>query len=105
MVTSPAPHRTQASPGLCLRVRALRRAHGPLHLTEPGALRAPHCVRAPAAQNMSFGKFAGAQLFKPEFRPFFYGICVAFISLGSLSLGGTPEAKKESKYLNPPKHH
>ena len=54
---------------------------------------------------MSFGKFAGAQLFKPEFRPFFYGICVAFISLGSLSLGGSPEARKESKYLNPPKHH
>ena len=65
----------------------------------------PANASAPARADMGFGKFAGKQLMAPEFRPFFYGIVVAFVGLGSLSFGGTPEARAESKYLNPPKHH
>jgi len=52
-----------------------------------------------------FWKFARMQVVKDEARPFMYGILVAFVSLGSLSLGGTKEARADSKYLNPPKHH
>lgn len=54
---------------------------------------------------MTFGKFAAKQLVAPEFRPFLYGMIVAWVGLGSLSFGGTPEARAASKYLNPPKHH
>ena len=54
---------------------------------------------------MTFGKHAAKQLLAPEFKPFLYGIIFAFVSLGSLSMGGTPESKAASKYLNPPKHH
>tara|TARA_B110001452_G_scaffold126039_1_gene104625 strand:- start:464 stop:691 length:228 start_codon:yes stop_codon:yes gene_type:complete len=65
----------------------------------------PANASAPARADMTFGKFAAKQLTAPEFRPFLYGIIVAFVGLGSLSFGGTPEARAESKYLNPPKHH
>lgn len=54
---------------------------------------------------MSFWKFARMQVVKDEARPFMYGILVAFVSLGGLSLGGTKEARADSKYINPPKHH
>ena len=53
---------------------------------------------------MSFWKFARMHVVKDEVRPFMYGMLVAFFSLGSLSFGGTPEARAESKYLNPKKH-
>jgi len=53
----------------------------------------------------TFFGFARSHLLKDEVRPFMYGIAVAFLSLGTMSLGGTPEARAASKYLNPPKHH
>lgn len=53
---------------------------------------------------ISFFKFARQQLVKDEVRPFLWGGLIAFASLGGLSLGGTPEQRKESKYLYPPKH-
>ena len=43
-------------------------------------------------------------MFKPEVRPFTIGGIVTFILLGSLSMGGSPEARADSKYLNPKKH-
>jgi hypothetical protein len=54
---------------------------------------------------MTFFQFARRQVVKDEVRPFMYGIMVAFVSLGSLSLSGDKEARAASKYLNPPKHH
>ena len=52
----------------------------------------------------SFLGFARHQMFKPEVRPFTIGGIVTFILLGSLSMGGSPEARADSKYLNPKKH-
>ena len=53
---------------------------------------------------MTFFQFARMQLFKPEVAPFTYSAIFSFIALGSLSLGGTVEDRKKSKYLYPPKH-
>ena len=54
---------------------------------------------------MTFFKFARSHLFKTEVWPFTASILFAFVSLGSLSFGGSKEARAASKYLNPPKHH
>ena len=53
---------------------------------------------------MTFFQFARVQLFKPTVSPFTYSLIFTFISLGSLSIGGSKEARAASKYLNPPKH-
>lgn len=52
----------------------------------------------------TFFKFAGRHLVKDEVRPFMWGMLVAFVSLGGLSLSSNKEARAASKYLNPPKH-
>ena len=54
--------------------------------------------------NMTFMQFARTQMFKPNVAPFTYSMMFTFCLLGSLSLGGTKEARAASKYLNPPKH-
>ena len=53
----------------------------------------------------TFFGFARKHLVKDEVRPFMWGMLIAFVSLGSLSLGGSQEDRAASKYLNPPKHH
>jgi hypothetical protein len=50
-------------------------------------------------------KYARVQLMKDEVRPFVYGMFVAFLSLGTMSLSSNKEARQASKYLYPPKHH
>ena len=54
---------------------------------------------------MTFLKFAGKQLFKPEMSPFTIGAMVAFFALGSLSLSSNKEAREASPFVTPKKHH
>lgn len=49
----------------------------------------------------TFFGFARSHLLKDEVRPFMYGILVAFVTLGKLSMGGTPEARAGA-YSAPP---
>ena len=58
-----------------------------------------------APAGMTLMKFARGHLFKEEVRPFMYGMIVAFVSLGGMSLNSDKKARAESKYLNPPTHH
>ena len=64
-------------------------------------IRTPLCKMV---NNMTFMQFARTQMFKPNVAPFTYSMMFTFCLLGSLSLGGTKEARAASKYLNPPKH-
>ena len=75
----------------------------PLCAAADAFVRAACAAMGPAGSTL-FG-FARTHLMKDEVRPFMWGIAVAFISLGGLSIGGTKEARADSKYLNPPKHH
>ena len=52
---------------------------------------------------LTFFQFARGYL-KPTVTPFTYSMIFTFFALGSLSLGGSKEARAASKYLYPPKH-
>jgi hypothetical protein len=54
---------------------------------------------------MSFWAFVKWYPFRPEIKPFTFGLFATWFMLGPMMSGGTAEAKKDSKYLNPPKHH
>jgi hypothetical protein len=54
---------------------------------------------------MTFLKFAGKQLFKPEMSPFTIGGIVAFLALGGLSLSSDKAARDASPFVTPKKHH
>ena len=80
--------------------------------TRPAAApahRALHAHRARAlarsAGAMTFLKFAGKQLFKPEMSPFTIGGIVAFLALGGLSLSSDKAAREASPFVTPKKHH
>ena len=64
---------------------------------------APALARSAGA--MTFLKFAGTQLFKPEMSPFTIGGIVAFLALGSLSLSSDKAAREASPFVTPKKHH
>ena len=66
-------------------------------------LTAPALARSAGA--MTFLKFAGKQLFKPEMSPFTIGGIVAFLALGSLSLSSDKAAREASPFVTPKKHH
>ena len=89
----------------CAIARPLR-SH--LHPRPPWAHRAS-TLTAPAlarsAGAMTFLKFAGKQLFKPEMSPFTIGGIVAFLALGSLSLSSDKAAREASPFVTPKKHH
>lgn len=53
---------------------------------------------------MTFMKFARAQMFKPEVRPFTWGIITCWTLLMPLGYANK-EARLTSTYHNPPKHH
>jgi len=71
----------------------------------PASRLTPSPARVPQAKHlaMSFWAFVKWYPFRPEVKPFTIGCCVATVLLGSLS-GGTEEQKKNSTYMNPPKH-
>ena len=80
------------------------------HLHPPSAtahrastLTAPALARSAGA--MTFLKFAGKQLFKPEMSPFTIGGIVAFLALGGLSLSSDKAAREASPFVTPKKHH
>ncbi len=53
---------------------------------------------------MSFWAFAKWYPFQPNIRPFTFGLIATWLLLGPMLAGGSEEAKKASKYLNPTKH-
>ena len=77
------PHPPPGAPHLQLTARALARSAGA----------------------MTFLKFAGKQLFKPEMSPFTIGGIVAFLALGGLSLSSDKAAREASPFVTPKKHH
>lgn len=77
--------------------RARRHAHRASTLTAPALAR--------SAGAMTFLKFAGKQLFKPEMSPFTIGGIVAFLALGGLSLSSDKAAREASPFVTPKKHH
>ena len=99
LIPSHPPARPTPPPGrsAATSTRPAATAHHASTLTAPALAR--------SAGAMTFLKFAGKQLFKPEMSPFTIGGIVAFLALGSLSLSSDKAAREASPFVTPKKHH